>query len=197
MSLVLLKQTRRGFTLIELLVVIAIIGVLSSVVLASLSTARAKSRDSRRISDIEQIRLSLELFFDAFQSYPSTTPITSTASVEGGVQMLVTRNYLQQVPVPPVGGAGAGATKYTYRGIRSSGAECFGGTTACSSYFLGAVLERGDAPPLLTDIDQDLSALFADSYTASQTIGLAGGRCEWCDRLYSCRISRCRYVLRH
>ncbi|NBV76692.1 type II secretion system protein [bacterium] len=47
--------TKRGFTLIELLVVIAIIGLLSTVVLASLSSARAKSRDARRLSDLKQI----------------------------------------------------------------------------------------------------------------------------------------------
>ncbi len=55
----------RGFTLIELLVVIAIIGILSSVVLASLNSARAKSRDARRIADLKQIATALELYYDA------------------------------------------------------------------------------------------------------------------------------------
>lgn len=48
-------RSSRGFTLIELLVVIAIIGMLSSVVLASLNSARSKSRDSRRLEDLKQI----------------------------------------------------------------------------------------------------------------------------------------------
>jgi prepilin-type N-terminal cleavage/methylation domain-containing protein len=56
---------QRGFTLIELLVVIAIIGLLSSVVLGSLNSARAKSRDARRQSDLNTLRNAFLLVADA------------------------------------------------------------------------------------------------------------------------------------
>jgi prepilin-type N-terminal cleavage/methylation domain-containing protein len=59
-----------GFTLIELLVVIAIIGLLSSVVLASLSGAREGARDARRLSDMNQIRTALELYYNSNGKYP-------------------------------------------------------------------------------------------------------------------------------
>ena len=49
-----------GFTLIELLVVIAIIGILSSVVLVSLNSARSKGKDTHVISDVQQIRTQIE-----------------------------------------------------------------------------------------------------------------------------------------
>jgi len=59
-----------GFTLIELLVVIAIIGILSSVVLSSLNSARAKARDAKRLSDMHQMQVALELYHNSFGVYP-------------------------------------------------------------------------------------------------------------------------------
>ena len=53
----------RGFTLIELLVVIAIIGILSSVVLASLNTARTKGADAAVKSNLNNMRSQAELFY--------------------------------------------------------------------------------------------------------------------------------------
>ena len=61
----------RGFTLIELLVVIAIIGILATIVMVSLNTARAKARDARRISDVRQIQLALQMYYDSTGSYPA------------------------------------------------------------------------------------------------------------------------------
>ena len=61
---------KRGFTLIELLVVIAIIGILASVVLASLNSARDKGTDAAIKSDINNARAQAELFYsDNSNSY--------------------------------------------------------------------------------------------------------------------------------
>lgn len=61
---------RAGFTLIELLVVISIIGLLSSVTLAALSSARKKARDVLRIAHVKQLQNALEMYREQFGTYP-------------------------------------------------------------------------------------------------------------------------------
>jgi prepilin-type N-terminal cleavage/methylation domain-containing protein len=65
-----------GFTLIELLVVIAIIGVLSSVVLASLNTARSKGNDAAIQANLGTVKTQAQLYFDVNQSYGTGTTVT-------------------------------------------------------------------------------------------------------------------------
>lgn len=52
---------RKGFTLIELLVVIAIIGLLSTLAVVSLNSARGKARDAKRVSDVKQLSMIIEM----------------------------------------------------------------------------------------------------------------------------------------
>lgn len=59
-----MKSSSKGFTLIELLVVIAIIGILASVVLASLNTARGKSANAAIKSNLINIRTQAALYFE-------------------------------------------------------------------------------------------------------------------------------------
>lgn len=67
-----MKRYTRGFTLIELLVVIAIIGILASVVLVSLQSARKKGNDTRVIANVQQMRTQLESDYNG-SAYPTIT----------------------------------------------------------------------------------------------------------------------------
>ncbi len=111
------KHTQRGFTLIELLVVIAIIGILSSVVLASLNSARQKARDARRIADIKQLQLANELYNDTNGAYATALSYLQPT-------------YISVIPLDPSTAAG-----YKYAGLTG------GAGTACKSYHMGAQLE--------------------------------------------------------
>ncbi|MBI5005119.1 MAG: prepilin-type N-terminal cleavage/methylation domain-containing protein [Candidatus Lloydbacteria bacterium] len=119
-----MQKKNKGFTLIELLVVIAIIGILSSVVLASLNTARQKSRDAKRVADIKQLQLALELYFDANRAYPTAT----NGLVSDLVSALVTPGYIPSLPADPLN---TGVYVYKYTGI----------STGCLSYHMGTQLE--------------------------------------------------------
>lgn len=73
---------QKGFTLIELLVVIAIIGILSSIVLSSLNTARERSKITRARADLKQILYAMNLLASDTGKYPNGCPIDSYDSAE-------------------------------------------------------------------------------------------------------------------
>jgi type II secretion system protein G len=154
---------QKGFTLIELLVVIAIIGILSSVVLASMNSARKKSRDARRMQDIKSFRVALELYFDgtATGSYP-----TSGAAASGSVTMsntIISTTYMASIPVDPVG---TYAYKYAAQGASPT------------SYCMGAVLEQatGNSATAAGSSCGDATVASSDAKAVYDALTYAGNR---------------------
>lgn len=142
-----LRNKNKGFTLIELLVVIAIIGLLASVVLLALNSARAKSRDAKRVADIRQIASAMELYFNDNSSYPTSS--SNNAATANGVyqdanlKSLLVPKYigaLPQSPSPQDGSCsatvGLGGNEYYWQGGGGAGVQsnytitfCLGGVT--------------------------------------------------------------------
>jgi general secretion pathway protein G len=89
----------RGFTLIELLVVIAIIGLLSSVVLASLNSARTKATDAKKKSELTEISNAVERYYLDTNAIPSN-PTANWSTADSALGALVP-NYLPAVPKSP------------------------------------------------------------------------------------------------
>ena len=125
---------KKAFTLIELLVVIAIIGILSSVVVASLNSARVKARDARRVADLKQIQVALELYYDANNKYPAA--LTALVGSANGASL----PSLPADPFPPA--------TYKYAVNASS----------ATAYHLGATLEQATGATTLDDADRDMNS---------------------------------------
>ena len=113
---------QRGFTLIELLVVIAIIGLLASIVLVSLNSARAKARDVNRKSSLTQMQVALEMYYDDHGAYPSVSTWWGECSDYGshalsgsnGYIPNLAPTYMAQLPLDPRGHNAGGCTGCCY-----------------------------------------------------------------------------------
>lgn len=135
-----------GFTLIELLVVIAIIGLLSSVVLVSVTKARRKARDVKRMGDIQQLNKAIQIYISEKGHAPYLGDATMCGAAAGftlgsGI-CIATDNqpswtdfgtdlssYVKTLPHDPCGvkcssKGSAPWYVYKYSGPRSIAAEC-------------------------------------------------------------------------
>jgi len=141
-----IKNSTKGFTLIELLVVIAIIGILSSVVLASLNSARKSGRDAKRVADIKQIQLALELYFDANMTtgYPTT------------LGPLVTAGYIPILPKDP-------STNIAYGSETTPFYAALGSGSSCTSYHLAATLESDASLALKSKVNATAGSICTGS----------------------------------
>lgn len=142
-----MTKKSKGFTLIELLVVIAIIGILATIVLVSLNSARSKARDSRRVSDLRQIALALEMYYDDNSTYPGTILQDGRAAAEwtSMVGAIQTGGQMTAVPNDPLGGSAT----YAYGGWNPAG------VTPVNKYVLRAQLETCNSTSgvCATDVD--------------------------------------------
>lgn len=146
-----LQGTERGLTLIELLMVIAIISSLAYMALVSMSIAREKARDTKRIADIREVKIALEMYFDEFQTFPPSlaAPYDLPAILSDPA-----KPYLPTIPNDPLG------TSYLYIAASGTGAVLDACDTApCQNFGLFALLERAENPALAADPDIAVSTI--------------------------------------
>lgn len=121
-------RVSNGFTLIELLVVIAIIGLLASVVIASLGRARVKGRDTRRVQDMRTIQTAIEMYASDNNHYPITatwasfdapayigTDVTNPNATDLTAALT---SYLPKPPTDPTPGTGDDGYLYLGNGTQ-------------------------------------------------------------------------------
>jgi uncharacterized protein (TIGR02145 family)/prepilin-type N-terminal cleavage/methylation domain-containing protein len=102
------QKNNQAFTLIELLVVIAIIGILTALAVVSLQNSRRSARDAKRVADVKQIQIALELYYQDNNSYPPTLNPGESLSSNS-------ITYMEQIPYPPTNLDGdCSTTSYIY-----------------------------------------------------------------------------------
>lgn len=115
-------KNKKGFTLIELLVVIAIIGLLSTLAIISLRSARVEARDAKRRADIATLQSALAVYHDRNDKYPLSTCIEieakfyclSTQAAGDPYWIPSLQGYMTPPPEDPGGHSNTNWDQYIY-----------------------------------------------------------------------------------
>lgn len=157
----------KGFTLLELLVVIGIIGLLASILVVNLTSARRRARDTKRIADIRNLQTAAEDYYGKNGKYPAT------------IADLVTGGQIPTWPLDPLAPPGTACTAnsdpcYWYAVYTPTGA------LGPQSYHFGASLE--DAGSQLLNQDRDCNSITGTScpFVAAYTNGFNGADATGC-----------------
>lgn len=110
----------RAFTIIELMVVISVIMILTAFTIYSMGPARARSRDSRRITDANLIMTSLDQYYTSnLRTYPTPGGVDPTDTHYHAVVIspgsLPLSSYINPIPIDPINDANHRYV-YVYRG---------------------------------------------------------------------------------
>lgn len=127
-------QNRSGFTIVELLIVIVVIGILATLVLTVFTGTDAKARDSQRITDLESVKKSLEVYYSNGNSrYPTSAQLFDTSA--GGFVETELTGLDADALVDPDG------NNYTYT---VTPAGCDNVATDCTDFTMSVQLEVED-----------------------------------------------------
>lgn len=64
-------MNNKSFTLVELLIIVALISLLATIIFVTLGGTQVNTRDAKRLSDLNQLRKTLDIYFDKYDQYPS------------------------------------------------------------------------------------------------------------------------------